>query len=251
MGVVLLGIIIFAAVSLFISGNIAGINRQDQAAPAIDSNQASTLIESAHFEEIASVLDQSTTGRHLLNLKEEYMVNVQFEAGYGSRYRQNTNLILLDSNLDPVKAALFFAHEMHHARTLHEGNKADFKSESRQAYVNLKLQEEAEGMIASILVKMELEKIGLHIADITLPLENQYRTAYQVASDRARLSNTSLRGDQLDSIGRMAGQQAMYEAFASGEVKTSNTYEPYPDYYGRDWDKVHPFKALIADIFGE
>ena len=247
---IFIGIMVLPVVSLYISGNIAGINRQDQAAPAMRTNPAPVLAVSAHFEQIEAVLNQSATGRQFLNLKEAYRVSVQFEAGYGSRYRQNTNLILLDSNLDPVKAALFFAHEMHHARTLHEGNKADFKSEARQAYVNFKLQEEAEGMMASIQVKMELEKIGLHVANITLPLENQYRQAYQVASDQTKLSDATLNENQLDNIGRSAGLQALYEAFASGDVKTSNTYDSYPDYYGRDWDRAHPVKAFIADIFG-
>ena len=245
----LIGILVLGAGFFLNSGSASGINGKDQPAPEMRTNPAPVEEEDTRFEQMEAVLNQSATGRQLLTLKETYRVGVQFETGCGSRFRQNSNLILLDANHDPIKAALFFAHEMHHAQTLHEGNKADLKSESRQTYVNLKLREEAEGMVASIQVKMELEKTGLQAANVTLPLEDHYRQAYQATVGQARLSEASLSERQLEATGRTAGQQALYEAFASGEVKTSNTYEPYPEYYGRDWDEAHPIKALVAGLF--
>ena len=239
--------LLIAGVALFShlrSEYAAGDIEQEQAAPAAGPNYAPEVKAGAYFEQIAAILNQSETGRHLLKLNELYDVNIQFEAGNGFRFRQDSNLILLDSTSDLFKAALFFSHEMHHARTYHEGNKANIKEESRSTYVNLKLQEEAEGMITSIQVKMELEQSGLQITNIILPLEDHYRRASQAAKDSARISNAPLSDEQLDDLGRKAGKQALYKAFASGEVNTSNTYESYPEYYGRDWDEAHLLKAF-------
>ncbi len=248
--VIILGILILVAVLQSTSGKNEGANGQEQAAPAMEANPRQARVDRDQFEAIAAILRQSATGRHFLGLKEVYLLEIQYETGLGSRFRQTENLIVLDSNLDAYKAALIFAHEMHHARVYHEGTKADLNSEARQTYIDLKLKEEVEGMVASIQVKMELEMAGLPVAEIKLPLENHYRQAFQIASDQARRADPALSASLLESIGQNAGENALYEAFASGEVKTSNTFEPYPDYYGRDWDRAHPFQAFIADVFG-
>jgi hypothetical protein len=157
---------------------------------------APVVADIERFEQIATVLEQSPTGRELLNLKETYDVAVIFEAGSGSRFRQNSNLILLDASYDTVKAALFFAHEMYHAQTFHEGTKADLKSESREAYVAEKLMEEAVGMAVSVQVKMELEAANLSIDGLTMPLETQYRDAFQAAKDQARAAGTNVKNEE-------------------------------------------------------
>ena len=57
--------------------------------------------------------------------------------------------------------------------------------------------------------------------------------------------------EELQAIGKEAGTQALYDAFASGEVKTSNTYEPYPEYYEQDWDEAHPMQVFLIDLFSQ
>lgn len=238
-----------AAFIILIAGYLLGSFGEDQVAPRNVSEPAPNLEDELRFEQLATVLNQSDSGRYLLGLKEAYRITVRFEAGHGSTFNQDANRILLDANHDAVKAGLYFAHEMHHARTLLEGKKADIRSESRQSYIDKKLREEAEGMVASIRVKMELEEIGVDVTGITLPLENSYRQAYQEAAKEAGLSAPSLSPQQLDSIGMAAGEQALFGAFASGEITTSNTHEPYTDYYGKAWDEVHPFMAFVAYLF--
>ena len=124
----LIAIPITAALILLIAGYLLGSYGEDRPAPRTVNEPAPSFEDEARFEEVASVLGQSATGRHLLGLKETYGITVQFEASRGSTFNQDANRILLDANHDVVKAGLYFAHEMHHARTLYEGKKADIKS---------------------------------------------------------------------------------------------------------------------------
>lgn len=234
----LVGIIVFATAALLTLDSVRGSLADDQAAPAMAIGPGQALEEDVRFDQVAAILNHSATGRHLLELKEAYMIRVKFEDGGGSRFRKRTNVIFLDGTHTPVKAALYFAHEMHHARTINAGKQADPVNESRQAYINLKLQEEVEGMMASFQVKMELEKTGIDVANISFPLEKQYRQAYLIATKQALEMDASLIEQQLDAIGQAAGEQALFDAFASGEIETSNTFEPYPEYFERRWDEA-------------
>ena len=94
---------------------------------------------------------------------------------------------------------------MHRARTLHDGHETDINSQSNQEHVQQKLQEEADGMMISIQVMMELEKIGLVESTFSLPLEDLYCQAFLAASDQAKKSDPFLRELQLELIGRSSG----------------------------------------------
>lgn len=222
----------------------------DQTTPGIEDEAAPSLEDKARFAELAKVLNRSATGRDLLALRKAYKVVVRFEAGHGSSFMQAANRIRLDSSLEPVNAALIFAHEMNHARTFHEGRKVHRKSASRQEYIDRMLWEESEGMAVSIQVKMELEANGVDVADISLPLENDYHQAYQEAVDLARESALSLSDGLVDAIGKDAGVQALFDAHLRGETRTANTHEPCIDYYGRLWDEAHPFLAFVSNLTG-
>lgn len=244
---ILIGITCFALATLLVSESATTSGSYEEAAPAAENRAPSNDEESARFNQVAMVLTQSAVGRHLLRIKETYQVDVQFEETSGSRFRKQENLIILDSNHNSVKAALFFAHEMQHAQAFHEGEQADPKSETRQAFVEHKLREEAKGVAVSLQMKMELEQLGSQVTKVTFPMEDRYREAYQLATEQASLIGTNLSKPELDAIGQAAGEQALFDAFIGGEIQTSNTYDSYPDYYGRVWDEVHPIQALISD----
>lgn len=246
----LITITFFAAVFLLSAGYALGGVGVVRATPGTVVEPAPTPEDKARFEQVVMVLNQSATGSYLLGLKEAYKVKVRYEAGQGSSFMQAANRIRLEAGLAPVKAALIFAHEMNHAQTFHEGSKAHRKSESRQAYVYQMLWEEAEGMAVSIQVKMELERNGVDVANITLPLEDDYRQAYQDAVDQARRTAPMRSAEQLDAFGKAAGVQALYGAHLRGETSTSNTHETVLDYYGRLWDEVHPVYAFLASFVG-
>lgn len=219
-----------------------------RATSTLVSEPGPTLEDKARFEQLATVLKQSEIGRNLLAMKDAYEVHVRFEAGVGSSFMQAANRIRLDTALDPVNAALIFAHEMNHARAFHEGEKAHRKSDSRQAYIHQMLWEESEGMAISIQVKMELAEQGVDVEGTVLPFEDVYRQAYKSAIDRSRLLSPSLSADQLHAIGRAAGAQVLFEAHLRGETRTSNTHETCFEYYARLWDEVHPIRSFVATL---
>jgi hypothetical protein len=233
---------------VFSSIGYALAHDHDQATPRLVAEPAPTREDEARFEQLAALLNQSATGRELLELKEAYRINVRFETGRGSSFNQAANRILLESGLDPLSAALIFAHEMNHARAFHEGEKAHRKTDSRQAYISKMLWEEAEGMAVSIQVKMELEENGVAVADLTLPFEGEYLRTYRVAAARARLAEPSTGAQQLDAIGMAAGVEALFAAHLRGETRTANTHETCLEYYGRHWDEAHPIKAFVANL---
>lgn len=243
----LITIVTLSAV-IFLSTGYVLAHDDDQATPRLVDEPAPTREDEARFEQIAAILGQSATGSDLLNLKEAYRVQVRFETGRGSSFNQAANRILLETDLDPLNAALIFAHEMNHARAFHEGTKAHRKTDSRQAYINKMLWEEAEGMAVSIQVRMELEANGVAVTDLTLPFEGDYRRTYRVAVAQAKLSELSRSAQQLDDIGMAAGVQVLFGAHLRGETRTANTNESYPEYYGRHWDEVHPIWAFMARL---
>jgi hypothetical protein len=246
----LITIVLVAAAIFLTAGYAFGNNESQQATPTIVAEPAPSLEDKAQFQQLAAVLNQSATGSYLLGLREAYKVTVRFEEGQGSSFNQAANRIRLDTSLEPVNAALIFAHEMNHARTFHEGMKAHRKSAARQDYVNQMLWEESEGMAVSIGVKMELEANGVEVAGISLPLENDYHEAYQAAVGLARESAPSLSDRQVDAIGRDAGVRALFDAHLRGETRTANTHEPCVDYYGRLWDEAHPLLAFLSGYLG-
>ncbi len=246
----LITIVFVAAVFFSTVGLAFGDNENDEALPTSVAEPVLTLEEKARFQQVVKVLNKSATGSHLLGLKEAYKIKVRYASGQGSSFMQAANRIRLEADFAPVKAALIFAHEMNHAQAFHEGNKAHRKSDSRQAYVQKMLWEESEGMAVSIQVKMELERNGVDVADIALPLEDDYRHAYQEAVEQARRTAPTTSARQLDAVGKAAGVQALYDAHLRGETSTSNTHETVLSYYGRMWDEVHPVKAFMASLVG-
>jgi hypothetical protein len=196
--------------------------------------------DARRFEEIRQILETIPTGREALRLKNVHRVGVQFLAGGGSYYDSSSNSMVIDSNHPPARAALSFVHELNHARYHHEGLSANIRTLSREEYIRQMVEEEAEGVIKSLEAKIELEGTPTDVSRFTYPLERQYREAYRVATDAARASNPEIAEDELRRIGREAGRQRVIRGFMDGEVQTSNTGEPYPDYYGRAWDRAHP-----------
>jgi hypothetical protein len=229
-----------SAVFFLSTGSVAGNFAVGQLGPDVVTEPLPTSEDDARFAQVAAILNLSATGNQFLDLRKRYKVVVRFEAGQGSSFSRTENRIRLDSSHDPLRSALIFVHEMHHARTLHEGTKADPRVESRQDYVRHMLWEESEGMAAGIQTKLELEDGGVDMGGLTLPFEDDYRQTYQGAIDQARLAEPEMTAQQLSSIGMAAGVQALFEAHLRRETRTAHTHEFTIDYYGHVWDEVNP-----------
>jgi hypothetical protein len=218
-------------------------NISQNALPSLRSGlalQRCTSEQKKRFEEIKKILETIPTGQEALKLREKYKVKVELSApGGGSVYDSSSNTMFIDPNHSNQRAALAFVHEMNHARYHHEGLSADVKSLSREEYVKKMVEEEAEGVIKSIEAKIELEGTTIDVSGTSYPLETEYRQAYKAAVDAAKLKDPTTSEEDLKRIGREAGKKRVTKGFMDGEVRTSNTKETYPDYYGKYWDKVN------------
>jgi len=93
--------------------------------------------------------------------------------------------------------------------------------------------------VRSIEAKRELVAAGRHV-NAVFPLENEYGQAYDQAAENLRNADPAATPEQLDAAGRQAGLTRVRQGFNDAEVVTSNTNDPYRDYYGADWDNNHP-----------
>lgn len=88
------------------------------------------------------------------------------------------------------------------------------------------------GVVKSIEAKMELEAVGVDVSQLWYSLEYPYRTARETAIENAQADTPNSSDESLESIGREAGQQVVFEGFMNGKTWTSVSKEYYPDYYG-------------------
>lgn len=201
--------------------------------------------------EITNVLVQIEIGRQALAIAEIYEVEIQFEDSPGAVYRSYNNTMIIDINYSPERAALSFIHEMAHARYYHEGLRPDINLTGRENYISARLGEEAEATALSIEAKTEMAKAGLNVDGIGYPMEKHYHEARTAAEKTAFMGERTIPATELTAIGQEAGLERMLAAFTDGEVWTSRTNKPYPDYYGQCWDQssnVSPFLNVLGEL---
>jgi hypothetical protein len=145
--------------------------------------------------------------------------------------------MVIEASYGPERAALSFIHEIQHARYNHEKMRPDMTSTGRESYISAKLSEETEAMALSIKAKMEMIEAGLDVDGVRYPMETLYHEARTTAEKAAIASDRAIPAPESAAIGQEAGLERMMAAFANGEVKTSRTKQPYPDYYGQCWDQ--------------
>jgi hypothetical protein len=197
--------------------------------------------EDARITAMRNLLADSRQGRHALEVYDRYGVQPSFRAGEGSTFNPSTNGMNINPTQTPERQALGFVHEMNHGEAHHEGNAANIRTQNRNDYVNTQLNEETEGVIRSIEARDELINSGHNnVTPTQYPLQNQYQQAYNQAVTDARAANPNISDEDAAAAGRTAGRQRVRDGFNNGEVQTSNTNQPYPDYYGNAWDAAHP-----------
>lgn len=212
-----------------------------------------TAEDRAQLRQIELVLNTVPSGRNALALMEKYQVRVKFIPGSGSYYLSSPNTVVIDAVVDanhgPERAALTFVHEMSHAQYVQEGLAADIWSDTREEFIELKLAEEAEAVVRSIETKAELHKAGLDVGPVTYPLEEAYWDGFRVATKSAAAQNGDVTVSELLAIGREAGKQTVVDGFMNGQVWASNSLQPYPEYYGTDWDSKNATPCSFKPLF--
>jgi hypothetical protein len=195
------------------------------------------------FEAVRQILATIPSGQRALQTMEQTGASVAFKSGQGTYFMASSNSIVIDEKHSPMRAALSFVHEIHHAQTYHEGARADIEL-SASEYVDLRVEEEAEGVVESIEAKMELAAAGWDVSQLRYPLEKAYLAAYE----SAKKAGQGLNEAELEQAARRAGQAAVLEGFMTGKVTTSQTGESYSDYYEGCWDKAETAGKLLGSV---
>ncbi len=124
---------------------------------------------------------------------------------------------------NPAAATQSLAHEAGHATYPY---KPDYSSKA--AYVDGTMADEGAATLTNIKVQREIKANGG--ADIGVAGNSANHAAYNAAYDQ-----------YLKDGNATAAQNAIGSKFGKGEV-TSNTGQPYADYYGGWYDKTYPSK---------
>jgi hypothetical protein len=191
------------------------------------------------LQAIKDLLNKSTTGAAAVKFFEDKKLKAEFVAGGGSFW--DGSKMVIDGNHTTERAALAIVHEVNHAKATLDGTTPDIMKETRGEYVRKMLEEEARGTIDSIRTKNELVAGGTSIT-ATYPLESEYNAAYKKASEDLAKSDPASTAAQRHAAGEQAGQDRVMKGFKDGEVVGSKSKIPYPEIYGKAWDKNHPTK---------
>ncbi len=211
-------------------------------------NAVASANTSETFQPVRAVLERIPSGESALALMDQYQVGLKFQSGKGTYYLASSNTIVIDNGAGAMRAALSFVHEINHAKYWHQGLRADINSLPQEEYARLRVEEEAEGVVKSIEAKMEFQRAGLDVSELSYPLEAVYREAAQRARNAATIQDWGISEAELAQIGRAAGTAAVFEGFMDGKVWTSHTLEPYTDFYGQCWDKAETARDLLGSF---
>jgi hypothetical protein len=200
------------------------------------------------FEAIAAILSQIESGRTALAQMEQYDVEVKFEAGGGTYYQASNNRMVIDGSHGIQRAALSFVHEMTHARYHNEERRVDIGEADQELYIQGRIEEEAEGVVRSIVAKNELAEAGFDVSQLRYPLEKAYTEAYLTAQNAARARERDITSAELNSIGQAAGIARVIQGLVNGEVLDSKRLSVYTDTYGDCWGTADTLADLVAVV---
>ncbi len=166
-----------------------------------------------------------TLQKQLEELQKDGWKIVYGKPGGGSFADRSTKTITLDPNGkgDTAGTVQTLAHEAGHAKYPYVPDES-----SRDKYVKGALADEGAATLNNIKVQREINDAGG--PDIGIAGNTANHKAYNDAFDQFKKD-----GDEAKARDTIGG------IFGKGE-KTSNTNQPYEEYYGSDYDKRHPPK---------
>jgi hypothetical protein len=203
--------------------------------------------QARHHSSVRQWLVNTEVGRAAQAVVDRTRTKVSYVTGGGTYYDPVAKRIVIDTlasdgtpkSLDRV--AQEFVHEAEHLRYHDQGLTAGSpKAHSREEYVKLKLDEEAAATLKEIEWVGQERARGRALPPVRGEAEYMkgYRSAVHSAAERARRQGRTLTAEERDDVGRVGGERALLIEFYEN-LRTSNTGEPYKDYYGRYWDENH------------
>mgnify|MGYP001565707315 CR=1 FL=1 len=222
-------------------GGVSGASGSSSGAPG--SGLGSNGGVADPFEPIAQILRQFPIGQQALAAKDLYGIPIRFSAGAAMPAQANVDFVngtvavVIRSGQDPVTAALYFIHEMHHVSMFRQGVTLDpKKAPSMEWYVEAMTREESDGTALSIRGRMEYEAVLKRKTSVpAFPGEHAYRDAFQLGIESGRSAEESHSGarDHLFfrfrwGVGIMGPKGPEYDIAPAG-------YRSYPAYYEKEW----------------
>lgn len=173
--------------------------------------------------ELVQQLLSTERGRQTLQWLFDNNIPIVIDPSATGAYWNGTEMVLGQGYAN----AAVLIHETNHAQATVNGESADANSQSRNDYVTTAVNEEVNGTVQQIQAAQELRLAGYTIP--SQPAETAYTTAY----------NQAIQNGQTRAQAERAGEDAVRDEFYNGNIVTSTTGDPYPDYYGDYWDSVH------------
>ncbi len=216
---------------IYIDGPVIHLNQGTAVAPAApgattSDGNAGNSIKTGLGEDVDKLAGKSPSLQaEMKKLKDAGWQTKYGASGGGSYANRKDKVITLDGNLkgNSVATTQTLAHEVGHASY-------PFKEDnsSKAAYVNGTLADEGAATLNNIKVQREIITNGG--TDIGIAGNGTNHAVYNKAYDQF------LKDGNAD-----AARQAIGAQFGKGEV-TSNTHQPYAEYYGSWYDKSFPPK---------
>ncbi|MFV8668207.1 type VI secretion system Vgr family protein [Ralstonia pseudosolanacearum] len=219
---------------IYIDGPVIHLNQGTAAAPAAAGTGATATAATAASamktglgDDVDALVAQSPSlQKDLLRLEKDDWKIKYGAPGKGSfATRGDEQTITLDGNLkgNALATTQTLAHEVGHATYAF---KPDYSSKA--AYVNGTLADEGTATMNNVKIQREILAKGGQ--DIGIAGNSANHAAYNKAYDQF-----------LKDGNAEAARQAIGAQFGKGEI-TSNTHQPYADYYGSTYDKSFPPK---------
>jgi len=181
--------------------------------------------------DIAQELASTARGRRILQWLHDNGIEIIIDPGATGAFYSDGVITLGSGHID----AGTVIHEANHAVWDEEGRSAEAQSMDKDDYVSLAIQEEAEGVWLEVVYAKERREAGQDVEpDIA---EDRYDDAYQPAYDAAIASGQT--PSQAHAAADQTGLDAIEQMFYDGTYVTSNTGDPYDDYYGDFWESVN------------
>lgn len=195
--------------------------------------------ESAAFTAMRNKLNTSAQGRHALDVFERNNVAVTTNPG-GTAYSPNpTNSV----NLDPTRTdsqAAGFVHEMGHTEADHGGTSANVQTQTRAAYVDTQLREDANNERRAYEAEDQMNAAG-GTEQYNSSTRSHYTAARDAEKARLQAAEPGISQEELNRRSNDAGEAAILQDYRNGNVNTGNTNPPqsYVNYWGSDYDNRH------------
>ncbi len=211
---------------------------------------------------INQLLQQSSFGRHALEVRNRYDVTIaQGRAGVGTYYDAGRNTVYLDP-LSSVPPDVALVHELTHAESAHTGRWPDVIAMNRADYIDARLNEEVDARTNEILYSLRRRQLNpdlranvggaqafIDAASNDPAYQPASEQAYDQAYDRYRRQgvdqDTARRQARRDAVyngiyaARAAGRRVLYDLYVRGRLVGSGTGTTYPQSFGAVWDRTH------------